>query len=64
MTNELIKILSDFVTAIDDYKASVIPFEAELVDMLKKLNQRLGIELEKQELPEIETKWKIRRIVH
>ena len=56
MTNELIKILSDFVTAIDDYKASVIPFEAELVDMLKKLNQRLGIELEKQELPEIETK--------
>lgn len=51
MTNDLIRILSDLKALIDYWNAGGLIGENELIDQLKKLNERLTEELEKKEGP-------------
>ena len=53
MTNELIKLLSDFFQLIKDHTEGLIPNDQQLVDELKPLAEKLVAELGKQEPPEV-----------
>lgn len=56
MTNELIKILSDFKNWIDDWTFRIVPTEEEFIDKLKNLDSRFHKEIKKQQLPIIKKK--------
>ncbi len=53
MTDQLIMILSELKQLFQDWEKQLIPTEQELIDGLKKLNERLTEELPKQKIPAV-----------
>ncbi len=53
MTNELLKILSSLMKLMKEWNLDILPREKEFIGKLRKLNNEMYQELEKQKLPEI-----------
>jgi len=56
MTNELVRVISDFWDLVLDWTFRIIPTEEEFIDKLKEMTNRLVEELPKQKIPEIKKK--------
>ena len=54
MTTELGKILTDFVSCVDDWNSRMIHTEEDLLKRLEGLNRRLSDELPKQRIQTIQ----------